>query len=122
MYTEYCKHKDTSVPPTGLNPSLLPSSDSAIALTAPELAGIHDILSTFDTTSSVIPPFGADYDALTVDSRLWMTHETDYSLGYNSELIKDRNYCTDTNLDLWVLRNTLECDSVTDLELIQKQA
>lgn len=88
---------------TNLTANLLPSSDSAIASTAPALADIHYIPSTFDTNWSVVPPFGNDYDLLEVDNGWWMAHKIGFNLGHNSELMTDSDWYTDTDFGAWVL-------------------
>jgi hypothetical protein len=78
--------------------NIFPSSDSAIASTAPALADIHNILSTFDTNWSVGPHFGGDYDSSEVDNGWWMAHETDFNLRYSRELMTDNGWYSDTDL------------------------
>lgn len=64
--------------------------------------GIHDVVSTSDPASSGSPYFGGDYDPLIADFEAWIAYELDCNMGYNSDLAKESNCYTDTDLEAWL--------------------
>ena len=70
--------------------NLLSGNDSTMALTAPAFTGIHDILSTSDTTCNFAPSFGEDYSSSTVNNEWPLVREPDCDIGYIGELMEDR--------------------------------